>query len=186
MTEPRDAAFYVEAKLHGFRRTQEGVVVSFTVSPIDMPNKLATDPLGTRYQLALCELDEFEQPASPQRQPMVSAPGLSAGPAIKATAVEGRPAAAASPSAAPTPSGGVPSFDHGTLARKRAIMLCKDERFQQWIGAATEDAAADFMRKCCCDGDSRRQIARDAECYQRFLKLETEYRLAVGLIAEPR
>jgi len=58
-------AFHVEAKLHAFRKTQDGVVVSFVVSPIDMPQALALDPLGTRYMLALCAIGDDELPVSP-------------------------------------------------------------------------------------------------------------------------
>src|SRR5687767_1202070 len=69
MTVP---AFHVEAKLHAFRKTQDGVVVSFVVSPIDMPQALALDPLGTRYVLALAQIGDDEQPVPPAGNPQPS------------------------------------------------------------------------------------------------------------------
>lgn len=46
---------------HGFRQTQQGVVVSYLVDPVDMPDKLATDPLGTMYGAVLVEVDENDE-----------------------------------------------------------------------------------------------------------------------------
>lgn len=46
---------------HSFRQTQQGVVVSYLVDPVDMPDKLATDPLGTMYGAVLVEVDENDQ-----------------------------------------------------------------------------------------------------------------------------
>ena len=46
---------------HSFRQTQQGVVVSYLVDPVDMPDKLATDPLGTMYGAVLVEVDENDE-----------------------------------------------------------------------------------------------------------------------------
>ena len=45
-----------EAKLLGFRRTQDGVVVSYVVHPSDVSAELAIAPLGTRYMVAVAEI----------------------------------------------------------------------------------------------------------------------------------
>src|SRR5689334_9280134 len=60
MTVP---ASHCEAKLHAFRKTQDGVVVSFVLHPAEVPERLALDPLGTRYMLALVAIGDDEQPA---------------------------------------------------------------------------------------------------------------------------
>jgi uncharacterized OB-fold protein len=55
-------ATHCEAKKHAYRQTQDGVVVSFVLHPQDMPEGLATAPLGTRYVLAFVELNDDETP----------------------------------------------------------------------------------------------------------------------------
>lgn len=67
-----------EVKLHAFRRTQDGIVVSFVIHPQECPRALALDDLGTRYGMALARIEDTpsdgpETPASPpekkDRQP---------------------------------------------------------------------------------------------------------------------
>lgn len=58
-------AEHCEAKKHAYRQTQDGVVVSFVLHPNDLPDGLATAPLGTRYMLALVEIGDDEQPKKP-------------------------------------------------------------------------------------------------------------------------
>ena len=57
-------AAHCEAKLHGFRKTQDGIVVSFVLHPQDWPQALALDPLGTRYMLAVAQIGDDEQPVT--------------------------------------------------------------------------------------------------------------------------
>jgi hypothetical protein len=58
----RDNAIHCEAKKHAYRQTQDGVVVSFVLHPQEVPEGLATAPLGARYVLALVELNDDETP----------------------------------------------------------------------------------------------------------------------------
>jgi hypothetical protein len=62
----RAAALSCEAKKHAYRQTQDGVVVSFVLHPQEVPDGLAISALGTRYMLALVEVDENEQPKQPR------------------------------------------------------------------------------------------------------------------------
>jgi hypothetical protein len=62
----RAAAIHCEAKKHAYRQTQDGVVVSFVLHPQDVPDGLATSGLGTRYMLALVEINDDETPKEPQ------------------------------------------------------------------------------------------------------------------------
>lgn len=55
-------AMHCEAKKHAYRQTQDGVVVSFVLHPNEVPDGLATAPLGSRYVLALVQIDESELP----------------------------------------------------------------------------------------------------------------------------
>lgn len=68
--------------------------------------------------------------------------------------------------------------------RQRAVMLCKDPRFQAWRGCATEQQAIDSMRAEI--GGSRSLIATDPDIHRQFLAVETTYRLDCGLMAARR
>lgn len=61
-TIARAAALHVEAKKHGYRQTQDGVVVSFVLHPQEIPDALATAALGTRYMLAMVEIGDNDEP----------------------------------------------------------------------------------------------------------------------------
>lgn len=61
----REAAIHFECKKDGLRQTQDGgVKVTFNINPNDMPKQLYTDPMGTRYVIALVALNEDETPRS--------------------------------------------------------------------------------------------------------------------------
>lgn len=67
---------HFEAKLHGFRRTQDGVVISYVVHPEDVSASMATAILGTRYMIAFSEIGDDEKPISvreisPQTTPFI-------------------------------------------------------------------------------------------------------------------
>lgn len=71
---------------------------------------------------------------------------------------------------------------------RRAVMLCKDERFRRWVfngGDLGENMAAEQVR-AFCDVDSRAEIATNPDAHKRFLALEASYRQATGQMAEER
>jgi len=174
-------AFHVEAKLHGFRRTQEGVVVSFVVSPIDMPQALALDPLGTRYVLALCAIDDEEQPINPRGGPKPETIGnTQENPGHAPVEADGGGRTAGSiPATGATKS-------PGERAVIRAAILCSEPRFRIWMAGediSTNEAAA--MLREACGVESRANIAKDPAALDRFMKLETEYLIEIGAMARP-
>jgi hypothetical protein len=57
---------HCEAKKHGYRQTQDGIVVSFVLHPNEVPDDLALAALGTRYMLALVRIGDDEQPQAPE------------------------------------------------------------------------------------------------------------------------
>lgn len=120
-----DTAAHCEAKLHGFRRTQDGVVVSFTIHPQEVPQALALDPLGTRYVLALAQIGDDEQPVSP-------AGPLNPEPKERTTST----ADGSGPQTKPS----MPAGEHKerrpweTLSpQQQAGILCADKGFQKWV-----------------------------------------------------
>jgi hypothetical protein len=63
--EARDNALHFEAVKYAYRQNREGIVVSFVVHPNDIPDGLSTSRIGTRFMVALVEIDDNEQ-ARPQ------------------------------------------------------------------------------------------------------------------------
>lgn len=78
----------------------------------------------------------------------------------------------------------------------RAAMLPKDERFRAWVAherwngkqddMASEHTAIEHIRERCCGGSSRKMIADIPEYLDRFLALETSFRVDVGELPRPR
>jgi hypothetical protein len=77
----------------------------------------------------------------------------------------------------------------------RAARLPKDERFQRWVAQkngrapeihAMEFVAADYIRSSCCRGESRKLIAEDRECFDRFIAMESSYLIDIGAMTGPR
>lgn len=194
-------AIHCEAVKAAYRQTKDGLVVSFVIHPNDMPNALAVAPLGTRYMLALAQIGDDEQPVSPadipsttrKENPTAALPVGSAGHHPERAMP---PAGETSRSAAMKERYAASSEMEKALTR--AAMLPKDARFREWAtgelhgfarhrgGSIGEDEATTFIRARCCDGASRKLIAEEPECYRRFIALETEFKIAIGQMAEPR
>lgn len=58
----REAALNAEVVLSAFRKVKEGTSVTFVIHPNDLPERLATAHLGTRFVMALVEIGEDERP----------------------------------------------------------------------------------------------------------------------------
>lgn len=162
MSRIRDIAQNCEAKLHGFRRTQDGVVVSFVVHPEQVPQALALDPLGSRYMLAFVAIGDDEQPLPP---------GQSKEPPISKSSAHGKARYASS--------------TERKQALVRACAYAKDARFRSWLRVETEAGAVDAIRHAC-GIESRREIESDPRAYDAFIRLETDYKIANNLMAAPR
>ena len=178
-------AVHCEARKVSYRQTKEGLVVAFVIHPNDMPDTLATAPLGQRYMLALAAIGDDEQPVQAVSQeslptespspPLAERPGVETGSSPTARARASHYA-------------DLPPMEQ---ARVRACVLPTDHRFQQWVasetgGIATEEFAELYIKARCCGSGSRYQIADTRACYDLFLTMETEYKIATGQMAEPR
>jgi hypothetical protein len=83
----------------------------------------------------------------------------------------------------------------GERLRTRAVLLCKDERFQQWminfpgvyveLGDGYEAAAACALRMKL-KLNSRSELATNKGAQERFLALEAQFRADTGQAAERR
>ncbi len=57
---------HCEAKKHGYRQTQDGIVISFVLHPEEVPDDLVLAALGTRYMLAFARIGDDEEPQQPE------------------------------------------------------------------------------------------------------------------------
>jgi hypothetical protein len=78
----------------------------------------------------------------------------------------------------------------GERIRTRAVMLCKDRKFQEWIcGADAEEdmeaEASEALRREL-GIDSRSELALHIPAQKRFLDLEARFRAETGQMAERR
>lgn len=72
----------------------------------------------------------------------------------------------------------------------RAVLLCKDLKFQLWASKQIEPGSdstdvADWLRRRL-GIKSRNEISMKDGVYLAFLRLETDFKMAAGLIAEQR
>lgn len=154
MTDPRDLAVHVTAKKIAYRQSKDGMVISFVLHPQEVPDKLATDPIGTSYMLALVEIDDATgQPkgdTKPAHQGMASPVDNDASPKA--------------------PRSQVPQAESG--ARKSpaqvAGYLCTLPSFWKFLrehhmlpAVRTEESAAKAIRLMC--GVQHRSEIRDGE-----------------------
>lgn len=59
MTIPSE---HCEVKLHALRKSKDGVVVSFTLHPQQVPDSLLMADFGTRFMLAFAQIGDDEKP----------------------------------------------------------------------------------------------------------------------------
>lgn len=130
-----------EAKKHGYRQTQDGVVVSFVLHPNDLDAAFAVAPLGTRYMIGFAEIGEDEKPIAPVAQ--------RSEPAAHNGSVEGSNPSGTTKTRTP--------FNELKLSQQAGIR-CGDELFQQFMVEryagphayrATADNAATTVRELC-------------------------------------
>lgn len=158
-----------EAKLHGFRRTQDGVVISYTVHPSDLSAEMALAPLGTRYMVAFSQIGDDERPTELAQETQVAfevtdangkREGLDSAPAHK----ERRP------------------FSSLPLSQQ-AAMRCQDKTFIDFLitahglvapgGVSYHDAAASLVR-AMCGVTSRSALDDPANDWPRFHWVDIE------------
>ena len=157
-TIARERALNCEVRKIAYRQSKDGVVISLLIHPNEVPDELATAPLGTRYVLAMVELNDDETPV--ERSSKVERPAVNrevAGSSPAAPAMKGGEANSAELRLHKTPPA---SEDSTTPARARkswhempptmqAGVLCTDKSFQKWIGASSELDAAHIVRRRC-------------------------------------
>jgi hypothetical protein len=168
----------VELKLYAYRKNRDGLIVSFVVHPNDEQQLLGID-IGDVFHAELTLDVGVEQPNEDDVQwAMTRSDG----------ARDPVPPSPEKPERTPGPAPSDVPFGHrgptdGERIRTRAVMLCKDVDFQDWIGVAASvgSTEADHEREaarelCAYLGIvSRKALADNPEAQKRFLLLEAHY-----------
>ena len=149
-------ASHFEAKLHGFRRTQDGVVISYVVHPSDLSADMALAALGTRYMVAFEPIGDDEKRLIPENRAGHLEETDPKNPTVR------RP------------------FSELKLSQQAGIR-CGDAQFAMFLmdaypeTAAKFTDAADVVRALCCRITSRKQLDTEAGPAEGWLDLEIEY-----------
>jgi hypothetical protein len=159
----RESALNFEARKIAYRQTKDGVVVSLLVHPDEVPNALATAPLGSRYVTAMVELNDDE---TPKRREVMRA------------TMSGEERPEREPEQAPARA-------RITLAQ-RAGMLCDTVTFQRYLydnhmlethdfGEAIAVKHAAIAVRLICGVKSRSEIIPNTPAGQAFEELHAKY-----------
>lgn len=148
-----------EGKLHAFRRTQDGVVISYVVHPNDVSAAMATAALGTRYMIGFAEIGDDDKPVSQTALEKQIAPAFEKANAMLDAVVGRRP------------------FASLPLSQQAAIR-CGDEAFGKFmegmIYGTGIDTPADAVRHWC-RVDSRSKIIAGTPVGDSWTELEAKY-----------
>lgn len=158
-----------EGKLHAFRRTQDGVVVSYLVHPSDVSTELATAALGTRYMVAVAEIGDDEKPIELVQSGDVVACGPDENTNGKREGLDSAPAKRKFEELAPS---------------QRCALRCQDASFQQYVAhkfagillpvQGNPDACAERVRNKL-GILSRSQLDTDWNAQRLWDDLESDY-----------
>ena len=158
---------HFEAKLHGFRRTQDGVVISYVIHPDDVRAEIATAALGTRYMIGFAELGDDNQPvqSSPHSAPVK---GVNAEAKLESDPSNGEITRASKR-----------KFSDLPLSQQAGIR-CQDKQFQiylmdQWAEIAAHHNDAGHIVRKICKVASRAEFDQTDTAANGWIDLEWDY-----------
>jgi hypothetical protein len=181
-------AMHCEAKKHAYRQTQDGVVVSFVLHPNEVPDGLATAPLGSRYVLALVQIDENELPVKQKEAPQPDQENPpSTRPAALKPESEVMPNQHASPAVDSRPEPNPPARAKAPINWRevqpaaQAAMQCDKPEFWAFLreehgyrNTRSPDDAADAVRHFC-DVESRAELSTNHRKRVLWKQLDDQY-----------
>lgn len=155
-----------EGKLHGFRRTQDGVVISYVVHPNDVSAAMATAALGTRYMVGFSEIGDDGKPietrsSAGQEQQTSNLQAAGSNPAASTKTKERKPFDTLELSAQAAIRGGEPEFWEFLSTKGCGVIL-------------VPSIAACAVRELC-DVKSRAELNSDEDAAARWLDLEEQF-----------
>ena len=62
----REMAMAFEAKKISMRQDGKGIYITLSIHPSDVPVDLLSQPVGSRYQMAMVLLDDHDRPVKPR------------------------------------------------------------------------------------------------------------------------
>lgn len=119
-----------EAVKYSYRQSKDGFVLAFVVHPSDMPDVLATAPIGMRFMLAFAAIQDREPQSTPTAR--VVEGGVTGLPSTDGPAAPMRKADEPSPPM-PKPKR---NWDGVSLAEQAGI-LCKTDEFRAYVRELT-------------------------------------------------
>lgn len=125
------AAVHFEAKKTGFGQAQDGWSLTLRIQDLDMPPSVRDARKGTRYMVALVELDDNDSPLPPAENSGPETCSNAVDKPVTSEAVRG-----------PRKWGELPYV-------QRAGMLAQDNIFWKFARVKRESEAADYIRKHC-------------------------------------
>lgn len=197
MTNLRASAAVIAGSFADYRLVKSRSVLQVIVEiPIEMQGAAFAAlgyPLpGTEIPVAVARLNPRGGP-EPER---IVSPASQATPAASDAGDAGGRTAGSIPATGAIQRQRYAAMSPEEQAVTRAALLCQDVRFRAWVPAqwgcadqfqvVDDDMAAEFIRERCCDGRSRKLIGEVPEYFDRFLALETSFRMDVGELARPR
>lgn len=175
------AATFFEAKKTGFGQAQDGWSLTLRISHLDVPPSVRDAPKGTRYQVAIVEIDDSEEPVLRESPPLPDTlGGANVDPVSSVPAAPGQ-TVGASPVDNPTAEQKVRRKLREMPYPQRAGMLVGDELFRRYMrelghSMATSHDGADAVLKAICGVMSKTELATNIEAAERFQELEDGYR----------
>lgn len=146
----------IEVKKYALRQSKDGTIISFVLHPHDDATELVTAPIGAVFNISY-EMEIGET----------------------AVADDSRSGSEGARMVSATPP---PPLPLGERIRTRAVLLCKDKDFQEWIRARTNgtgepsEGNAKFWLTSQLLITSRSELATNVEAQKVFLELERQYR----------
>jgi hypothetical protein len=154
----RKVAVHCEARKWSYRQTKDGVVISLLIHPQEVPDGIALSQLGTRYMVALVEINDQEEPVE-QKKEMSSE----------------------------IPSSSKKDWD-SLSPSQQAGLLCKNPEFQKWIVAHVkwgtpgyglpfyqpEEYVANLVRDNC-EIESRSDLKNNPEAVKTWNEIVKDY-----------
>ena len=160
----------IEVRKIAYRQSsKDGFVVTFAIHPNETHDLLASAPLGTRYVMALVELNDDETPKEvvPNKPATISGPN------------------ATGPSPSPEAAGAIKERTpfNELPATTQAVLCCKDAPFQRYVVEEKqflevpddqEKNAACYVRRTC-DVNTRGALSTSKQAGRLWHDIYTEF-----------
>lgn len=161
MTSPRDSAISFEAVKVSIRQDRNGYNLVLAIHPDDIPDALMRSWVGARYQVAMVQVGDDEQPVAFKGRGLIEDGKLNTVDTQKKI-----------------------TYSEGERLVRLAGELCREPAFQEWIAPngnpRTEEQAAHWLRSILSIG-SRKDLASNEWAAEAFRDIFSRYQADTGL-----